>query len=87
MPASVLRNTKPIPGVVGIEIAGDTATVEVERGSELDGLLYYNATCDGRPRLNLKPDGSDGEAFGGRFIIESLDGSKYKLHARKNLET
>lgn len=85
MPVSVLRNTKPINGAVSIEIAGDTATVETETGSELDGLLYYNATIDGRPRLNLKPNEND--TFGGRFIVESMGGSKYKLHARKNLES
>lgn len=86
MPAKVLRNTKPITGAVSIEIAGDTATVEVETGSELDGLLYYNATRDGRPRLNLKPD-DETEGFSQRFIVEPLEGSKYKLHARTKLET
>lgn len=84
MSSNVLRNSKPMRGVVGVEIAGDTATVEVETGSELDGFLYYSVTRDARPRLGLE---SGEDRFDGRFIVENLGGSKYKLHAGKNLET
>ena len=86
MPAKVTRNTKTLDGVTSIEIAGDTATLEVETGSILDGLLYYNATRDGRPRLGLQLEGEEKSNINQRFIIESVGGSTYKLHAGKNLE-
>ena len=87
MPAKVTRNTKPVDGAVSIEIAGDTVTVEVETGSILDGLLYYNAARDGRPRLGLQCEGDEKARVNERFIVEKLDGSTYKLHAGKNLES
>jgi|13_taG_2_1085334.scaffolds.fasta_scaffold71820_1 hypothetical protein len=86
MPAKVTRNTKPVDGVISIEIAGDTATLEVETGSVLDGLLYYNATRDGRPRLGLTLDGEEKANINTRFIIENLGGSTYKLHAGESIE-
>lgn len=86
MQVKVTRNSKPVGAVESIELAGDVATVVAAEGSELDGLLYYNATRDGRPRLGLYLDkeGEDGKQMvvDQRFIVESLGSATYKLHAR-----
>jgi len=73
MPAKVTRNLKEVTGAVSIELTGDTARVEVETGSELDGLLYYNWTRDGRPRLGLN------DAPHQRFKIAHIGGAAYEL--------
>lgn len=73
MPAKVTRNMKEVRGASAIEINGDSATVEVEIGSELDGLLYYNWTREGEPRLGL------GDKSHQRFKVEHLGDARYKL--------
>jgi len=73
MPAKVMRNQKEVTGAVEIAIQGESATVEVETGSELDGILYYNWTRDGRPRLGLQ------DAPHQRFKISHIGGTKYEL--------
>lgn len=85
MQASVMRNTKPLDGATSVEIAGRTATVEVEVGSELDGFLYYQATRDGRPRLTLKTGGD--ESFSRRFIVVNTGGAVYSLTSETDLQT
>lgn len=73
MPAKVTRSLKEVTGAVSIEVAGETARVEVETGSELDGLLYYNWTRDGRPRLGLN------DAPHQRFKIAHVENATYEL--------
>lgn len=88
MRVNLSRNCKLIPGAKRIEIAGKTATVEVETGSELDGLLYYNATRDGRPRLGLHLSEEDRRAkYSLRFQIKNEGGSVYRLEADRNIES
>lgn len=73
METKVMRNAKEIDGATAINIAGTKATIEVATGSELDGLLYYNWTRDGRPRLGFHDKTSQ------RFKIEKTGDNTYEL--------
>ena len=87
MPDQVLRNEKIIPGAVAITVSGSTATVDVEVGSELDGLLYYNATRDGRPRLVLRHGDGEPQRASHRFQVGLPTAGRYELTADRGLET
>ena len=73
MLSKVSQRNNPIDGVLEIRLAGSAATVEVEVGSEVDGLLYYHCAMGNRPALGLagRPDR--------RFAVEHVGGATYKL--------
>jgi len=68
-----MRNLSEVNGAVAVDITSESATVEVEIGSELDGLLYYNWTRGGNPRFGLN------DLVHRRFEVEKTGNATYKL--------
>jgi hypothetical protein len=76
-----MLNCKPLNGATSIEIAGNKARVEVETGSELDGLLYYNWTRKGSPRLGFD------QSTRHRFKIQKVGDKTYELESDTEIQT
>ena len=87
MTSAITRNSRTIDGLTSLTVTGNTALVEAEPGSRLDGLLGYQAAFDTRPRLGLQRDGDDKPRVHRRFAVRRDSEGVYTLQSEDNLKT